>query len=233
MIDNNESSKNHIEHNTWAEGRRPQFTPDFLFRVTEATIKQLKREFPRRSLFNKDLETLLTTRTRGSTARVTLRMPQVTSDTSEIALREYERKSGEISEGKLWQEIIDHFKCNLEKMSTISLSTTAASTLAAASLNLEQHGKATQPSRASVVAFTCEHSFPSVHFTEMILPEFEQRISELPKALPQFVEQLVLRYRQRVYPTSCPVCVYNFLREEQIKDKKFAVEKKTPQPWDI
>ena len=198
-------------------------------------MEQLKTNFPRRSLFSKDLQTLLTTRTRGTSARGTSLMPQTTQDTSEIALREHERKNGEISDTKLWQEIIDHFKCNLDKMNTISLSTTAASTLAAASLNLEQHGKSTQPSRASVVAFTCEHSFPSVHFRDMILPEFEQRMVELPKALPQFVEQLGLRYRQRneVYPTSCPVCVYNFLREEQVKDKRFIVEGKVPQPWDI
>lgn len=198
-------------------------------------MEQLKTEFPRRSLFNNDLEVLLTTRTMGISARVTSVMPQDTPDTSEIALREHERKTGEISEEKLWQEIVDHFKCNLDKAKTISLSATATSTLSAASLNLEEQGKSTQPSRAGVVAFTCEHNFPSVHFNEMILPEFEQRMSELPKALPQFVEQLCSKYRRRneVYPTSCPVCVFNFLREEQIKEKKLIAKGKAPQPWDI
>lgn len=198
-------------------------------------MEQLKTEFPRRNLFNKDLEALLTTRTMGISARVTSVMPQDTPDTSEIALQEHERKTGEISEEKLWQEIIDHFKCNLDKANAIPLSATAASTLTAASLNLKQQGKTMQPSRAGVVAFTCEHNFPSVHFTEMILPEFEQRMNELPKALPQFVEQLCLKYRRRneVYPTSCPVCVFNFLREEQIKEKKLTVKGKVPQPWDI
>ena len=198
-------------------------------------MEQLKTEFPRRNLFNTDLEALLTTRTMGISARVTSVMPQDTPDTSEIALREHERKTGEISEEKLWQEIIDHFKCNLDRANAISLSATAASTLTAASLNLKQQGKTTQPSRAGVVAFTCEHNFPSVHFTEMILPEFEQRMNELPKPLPQFVEQLCLKYRRRneVYPTSCPVCVFNFLREEQIKEKKLAVKGKVPPPWDI
>lgn len=188
-------------------------------------------------MFNKDLEILLTARARGSTALIASSIAKDAQDTSEIALHEFERKSGEISREKLWMEIIDHFKCNLEKANAISLSTTAASTLAAASLNLEreQHDKSTQPTRVSVVAFTCEHSFPSVHFTEMILPEFEQRMSELPKTLPQFVEQLCVKYRQRggVYPTSCPVCVYNFLREEQMKDKKFTADGKGPQPWEI
>ena len=212
-----------------------KFTPNFLFRVTEATIKQIKTEFPRRVVFNKDLEAVLTTRTRGtSLPRMTSLTPQETPDTSEIALREHELKAGAISEEKLWQEIIDHFKSNLDKKIAVSLSTTAASTLAAASVNLE-HGKTTQSSRANVVVFTCEHSFPSVHFKDMILPEFEHRMLELPKPLSQFLEQLVMRYRQRseVYPTSCPACVYNFLREEQIKDKRFNTGGKLPQPWDI
>jgi hypothetical protein len=214
---------------------RREFTPDFLFRVTEVAIEQLKTKLPRRGLFNRDLETLLTTRTSRSSARVTSPVTQETPDTSELALLEYERKNGGISERKLWKEILEHFKCNTEKMNSISLSTTAASTLAAASLNLEQHGKTTPSSRAQVVVFTCEHTFPAVHFTEMILPEFEQRMNELPKALPQFLEQLCRKYRQRneVYPTSCPVCVYNFLREEQVKDKKFIIEGKLPQPWGI
>ena len=214
---------------------RRKFTPEFLFRVTETAIEQLKTKFPRRTLFNKDLQTLLTTRTSVSSARVASLVTQNAPDISEIALRDYERKNGDISEEKLCKEILDHFKCNLDKMNSISFSTTAASTLAAASLNLELQGKATPQSRAHVVAFTCEHSFPAVHFTEIILVEFEQRMSELPKSLPQFVEQLCLRYRQRneVYPTSCPVCVYNFLREEQLKDKKFIIEGKAPQPWGI
>ena len=171
----------------------------------------------------------------GSTPRYTSFKPQETPDTSEIALQEQDRKSGRITQEKLWQEIIDNFKCNLEKMTTISLSSTAASTLAAASLNLEQESEATRVPRGSVVAFTCEHSFASVHFMNLILPEFEQRMSELPKALPQLTEHLLLKYhlRSELYPTSCPVCVYNFIREDQIKDKKFSVEGKPPQPWDI
>ena len=200
-------------------------------------MKQLEKDFSRRSVFNQDLETLLTTRTRGSSAGVAALTTQSGQDTSEVALRELEQKTGEISREKLWKEILDHFKCNLEKANVISLSTTAASTLAAASLNLErdQHKTAKQPSRASVIVFTCEHSFPSVQFMEMILPEFEKRMNELPRKLPHFVERLYLRYQQRdgVYPTSCPVCVYNFLREEQLRDHQLMTEGKPPEPWGI
>lgn len=212
-----------------------EFSSDFLFRVTEAAIGQLKTEFPRRKLFNEDLESLLTSRTRGAAARVTSFVPPDVPDTSEIALRENDKKVGPISREKLWGEILDHFKCNLEKLNAISLSTTAASRLSTASVNFGRQGKDTIASRANVVLFTCEHRFPTAHFLEMIVPEFEHRMSELPKALPQFVEQLVLRYRQpcEVYPTSCPVCVYNFLREEQVKLKKINVEEKPPQVWDI
>ncbi|XP_028407993.1 uncharacterized protein LOC114530602 isoform X2 [Dendronephthya gigantea] len=215
---------------------RREFSPGFLFRVTEATVEQLRTECPRRNIFSKDLDLLLTTRTMGSTPpRYTSFMPQEPPDTSEVALQEQNRKSGKITQEKLWQEIIDNFKRNLEKMTTISLSSTAGSTLVAASLNLEQQSEATRVPRGSVVVFTCEHSFASAHFMDLILPEFEQRMSELPKALPQLTEHLVLKYHQRseLYPTSCPVCVYNFIREDQIKDKKFSAKGKPPQPWDI
>ena len=210
---------------------RRTFRPEFLFCVTKATVEQLRKEFPKRGLFCEDLDTLLSARRRGTSALDV-------SATTEHTLHEFEKESGEISRENLWREILDHFKRNLDKANAISLSTTAASTLAAASVNLheEELQKSKHPSPVNVVAFTCEHNFPLVHFIHMIVPEFEQRMGELPKPLTQLAERLCARYLERrggAYPTSCPVCVYNFLRQEQLQDKSFAMERKTPQPWDI
>lgn len=228
-------STDNLAHCNRTSYLRRTFSPEFLFRVTKATVEQLKTEFPKRSVFSQDLD-ILYQRTRGTTVFITASETEH-NGTSEHALHEFEVEMGQISREKLWREILDHFKRNLEKTNAISLSTTAASTLAAASLNLheEELRLSKQPSSVNVVAFTCEHSFPLVHFINMILPEFEQRMNELPKPLSQMTQRLFTRYLQRTdpYPTSCPVCVYNFLRQEQLQDKSFMVEGKGPKPWEI
>lgn len=144
----------------------------------------------------------------------------------------------------LWQEILVNIKKDLEKHPYIALSMTAAATIASAAVS-QQRGWIGEGElitelqlQADVVLFTCNHHFPRVYFQEFILPEFQQRMSELVMPLKHTTKLLLKFYlRQEGFlPTACPICVYNSIRIEQMEivaEQSGNNENMPTRPWDI
>ena len=141
----------------------------------------------------------------------------------------------------LWQEILDNIKKDLDRHPYIALSMTAAATIASAAAS-QQRGwrgevEMSEP-QADVALFTCNHHFPTVYFQEFILPEFQQRMSELVLPL-KHTTKLLLKYYNRqegCLPTACPICVYNSIRMEQVEmivEQNGNNESIQAKPWDI
>lgn len=142
----------------------------------------------------------------------------------------------------LWQEILDNIKKDLDRHPYIALSMTAAATIASAAVSQQRgwrgEGEVMSEPQADVVLFTCNHHFPRVYFQEFILPEFQQRMSELVLPL-KHTTKLLLKYYNRqegCLPTACPICVYNSIRMEQIEmtvEQNGNSEIIQAKPWDI
>lgn len=142
----------------------------------------------------------------------------------------------------LWQEILDNIKKDLDRHPYIALSMTAAATIASAAVSQQRgwrgEGELMSESQADVVLFTCNHHFPRVYFQEFILPEFQQRMSELVLPL-KHTTKLLLKYYNRqegCLPTACPICVYNSIRMEQVEktvEQSGNSEIIQAKPWDI
>lgn len=143
----------------------------------------------------------------------------------------------------LWQEILDNIKKDLDRHPYIALSMTAATTVASAALSQQRswrEGEGVPELQVDVVLFTCNHHFPRVFFQEFILPEFQQRMSELPLQLKHTIK-LLLRFYGKVescLPSACPICVYNSIRMEQVEilmEQNVHVNGESIQakPWDI
>lgn len=145
-------------------------------------------------------------------------------------------------DGRIWQEIMDNIKKDLDRRSCITLSLTTAATIAAAAVsqrkNLPEQSADQLPlqARVDVVVFTCSHQFPKYYFDDVIIPEFQQRMGELVIPLPQLTKLLIGYYTSRdsFLPTACPSCVYNFLRKEQLQAVDIEnVEFAKAKPWEI
>lgn len=142
----------------------------------------------------------------------------------------------------LWQEILDNIKKDLDRHPHIALSMTAAATIASAAVSQQRgwrsEGEVMSEPQADVVLFTCNHHFPRVYFQEFILPEFQQRMSELVLPL-KHTTKLLLKYYGRqegCLPTACPICVYNSIRMEQVEmivEQNGNSESIRAKPWDI
>lgn len=141
----------------------------------------------------------------------------------------------------LWQEILDNIKKDLDRHPYIALSMTAAATVASAAVSQQRvwrEGEGISELQADVVLFTCNHHFPRVYFQEFVLPEFQQRMSELTLPL-KHTTKLLLKYYGKVegcLPTSCPICVYNSIRLEQVEilvEQNANGENIQARPWDI
>ena len=142
----------------------------------------------------------------------------------------------------LWQEILDNIKKDLDRHPHIALSMTAAATIASAAISQQRgwrgEGEVITEPQADVVLFTCNHHFPRVYFQEFILPEFQQRMSELVIPL-KHTTKLLLKYYTRqegCLPTACPICVYNSIRMEQMEivaEQSGNSENIPTRPWDI
>ncbi len=108
-----------------------------------------------------------------------------------------------------------------QRRNCIFLSSVTAATVSAASSAIRgsQSGKESEDSTTpDSVVFTCNHNFPRYYVIDVILPELRQRLSGLPKPLPQTADLLVHYYTQMrtQIPAACPCCVYNNLRQEQL-----------------
>ncbi|XP_031571187.1 uncharacterized protein LOC116305433 [Actinia tenebrosa] len=154
-------------------------------------------------------------------------------------------KESQMSKNQLIQGIMDNLKKDLDKCSFISLSMTTAATIAAAAVSQQREWKNENPTKPSslstpdVLVFTCNHQFPRVYFMDNILPEFQQRMSELLVPLVNTTKTLVTHYKksEKQLISACPVCVYNSLRAEQLEkatDANAVIgEGFKAKPWDI
>ncbi|XP_068758844.1 uncharacterized protein [Montipora capricornis] len=150
-------------------------------------------------------------------------------------------KEFDAAQKHMWQEILDNIKKDLDRHPYIALSMTAAATVASAAVSQQQgwrEGEMASELQSDVVLFTCNHHFPRVYFQEFILPEFQQRMSELTLQL-KHTTKLLLKYYGRVegcLPTACPICVYNSIRVEQFEllvEQNANGENVLARPWDI
>jgi hypothetical protein len=156
-----------------------------------------------------------------------------------------ESEGSQMSENQLIQGIMDNLKKDLEKCSSIALSMTTAATIAAAAVSQQREWRHENPhinqesSTSDAVVFTCNHQFPRVYFRDNILPEFQQRMSELLVPLVNTTKTLVTHYKKSETHllAACPVCLYNSLRSEQLEKASDANtvigEGFKAKPWDI
>lgn len=156
-----------------------------------------------------------------------------------------QQEESQMSKNQLIQGIMDNLKKDLDKCSFISLSMTTAATIAAAAVSQQREWKnenPTEPSGSStpdVLVFTCNHQFPRVYFMDNVIPEFQQRMSELLVPLVNTTKTLVIHYKKSETQliSACPVCVYNSLRSEQLEkatDANAVIgEGFRAKPWDI
>lgn len=145
------------------------------------------------------------------------------------------------AQSHMWQEILDNIKKDLDRHPYIALSTTAAATVASAAVSQQRgwrEGDSVSEYQHDVVLFTCNHHFPRVYFQEFILPEFQQRMSELTLQL-KHTTKLLLKYynmEEGCLPAACPICVYNSIRIEQFEllvEQNASAENVQARPWDI
>ncbi|XP_074613691.1 uncharacterized protein LOC141873555 isoform X3 [Acropora palmata] len=145
------------------------------------------------------------------------------------------------AQSHMWQEILDNIKKDLDRHPCIALSTTAAATVASAAVSQQRgwrEGDSVSEFQHDVVLFTCNHHFPRVYFQEFILPEFQQRMSELTLEL-KHTTKLLLKYynmEEGCLPAACPICVYNSIRIEQFEllvEQNVSAENVQARPWDI
>lgn len=196
------------------------FSAEFFNKVITQVVRQLQEEDLGEE-YTSDLKAILTrfnsTEDPSNTKDETPAQPFAQLDAG-IQLQEFRK-----AQKHLWQEILDNIKKDLDRHPYIALSMTAAATIASAAVSqqrgLRGEGEVVSEPQADVVLFTCNHHFPRVYFQEVILPEFQQRMSELVLSL-KHTTKLLLKYYGRqegCLPTACPICVYNSIRMEQVE----------------
>ena len=135
----------------------------------------------------------------------------------------------------LLKELLENKMKYEQKCTCIFLSSATAATVSAASSALKAkpfenryNGETIEDNRnektnnvldPDAVVFTCNHNLPRYYMVDVVLPEFKQRMRELPQPLPQTTELLLRHYRQvktRLF-AACPCCLYNYLRQEQLQ----------------
>ncbi|XP_046841224.1 uncharacterized protein LOC124435332 isoform X2 [Xenia sp. Carnegie-2017] len=106
----NETNDDLNMHNTFFPR---QFTPGFLCAITEATVEQLKTQAPRRQIFDEDLDSLLVTRTAGTT---NVLVPSFKGKTKADV-------ESEVDWGEIFEELLDHLERYSDQTDSISLTT--------------------------------------------------------------------------------------------------------------
>lgn len=149
-----------------------------------------------------------------------------------------------MSHEQLIQGIMENLQKDLEKCTSISLSMTTAATIAAAAVSQQREARHEESLldhelSPDVIVFTCNHHFTKVYFIENILPEFQQRMSELLVPLANTTKTLIAHYKKSESNllAACPVCVFNSLRSEQLEKASDSnvviVNGFKAKPWDI
>jgi len=216
----------------------PQFSAAFFNRVITHVVNQLQEEDIGEE-YSSDLKGLLaicsSPADASSSKEETYSQPFAQLDAG-VQLQEFNA-----AQRHLWQEILENIKKDLDRHPYIALSMTAAATVASAAVSQQRgwrEGEVVSELQADVVLFTCNHHFPRVYFQEFVLPEFQQRMSELTLPL-KHTTKLLLKYYSRVegcLPTACPICVYNSIRMEQVEilvAQNGNSENIQARPWDI
>eukprot|EP00004_Rigifila_ramosa_P024507 TRINITY_DN7127_c0_g1_i1.p1 TRINITY_DN7127_c0_g1~~TRINITY_DN7127_c0_g1_i1.p1 ORF type:complete len:938 (+),score=202.27 TRINITY_DN7127_c0_g1_i1:1762-4575(+) len=138
---------------------------------------------------------------------------------------------GGVSSQRLWTEILDNIHKDLTQRPTIVLPILSAppedsaspvppaATGAAAFGSATAAGRRAAPSK-DTVAFSCGHYFSRKTFSEVLLPEFQQRMAQLPTPLPLTVAAMISTYRQPSASLACCVCVFGKVRQEQQSTQK-------------
>ena len=214
-----------------------QFSAAFSNKVVNHVVNELQEE-DKGEEYSSDLKAILTAYN-GTTTVSTLNDESYSQPFAQldagVQLQEFNT-----AQKHLWQEITDNIKKDLDKHPYIALSMTAAATVASAAVSQQRgwrEGEVASELQADVVLFTCNHHFPRVYFQEFVLPEFQQRMSELTLPL-KHTTKLLLKIYCRVegcLPTACPICVYNSIRMEQLEmvEQSASGESLQARPWDI
>ncbi|GAM25148.1 hypothetical protein SAMD00019534_083230 [Acytostelium subglobosum LB1] len=63
------------------------------------------------------------------------------------------------------------------------------------------------------VAFTCNHFFSKRHYFGTILPHFQEEVQKLGIPSATTLKYIMEEYNQKWISLSCPVCLYNFIRD--------------------
>ena len=211
------------------------FSAEFFNKVITCVVHQLQEEDLGEE-YTSDLKGILTKFSFSSVKDETIAQPFAQLDAG-IQLQEFHK-----AQKHLWQEILDNIKKDLDRHPYIALSMTAAATIASAAISQQRgwrgEGELVLEPQADVVLFTCNHHFPRVYFQEVILPEFQQRMSELVLPLKHTTKLLLKCYSRQegCLPTACPICVYNSIRMEQVEmfvEQNGNSENIQAKAWDI
>lgn len=234
------SSQDHKESQETEETHKimPQFSTAFFNKVVTHVVNQLQEEDVGEE-YTSDLKGILTRYSSCSDAPSSkdeaYSQPFAQLDAG-VQLQEFNGV-----QKHLWQEILDNIKKDLDRHPYIALSMTAAATVASAAVSQQRgwrEGEVVSELQADVVLFTCNHHFPRVYFQEFVLPEFQQRMSELMLPLKHTTKLLLKCYGkvEGCLPTACPICVYNSIRMEQVEilvEQNVNDKNIQARPWDI
>ena len=184
------------ELNKSGEMEKPmlQFSAAFFNKVVSHVVNELQEE-DKGEEYSSDLKAILTAYNSTTTVSTlndeSYSQPFAQLDAG-VQLQEFNTE-----QKHLWQEITDNIKKDLDKHPYIALSMTAAATVASAAVSQQRgwrEGEVASELQADVILFTCNHHFPRVYFQEFVLPEFQQRMSELTLPLKHTTKLLLKIY---------------------------------------
>ena len=116
------------------------------------------------------------------------------------------------SDARLWTQVMRNLGKDIYKNSSVSLTGLALSAFS------KDSDSSSIPS-GDVLAFSCGHAFPAANFESRVLIEFKERVQNFPIPIPQTLLQLQTCYKKlSSFPTGCPYCVFQHLRQLQLQE---------------
>ncbi|XP_064397834.1 uncharacterized protein LOC135344542 isoform X2 [Halichondria panicea] len=126
-----------------------------------------------------------------------------------------------IGDCRLWVEVLRNLAKDLSKNSSIVLTENTLNGV----IKMRQRKLSSTTNSIDneqqhlIIAFTCGHTFPLSRFQSKIVPEFVDRVQEFPLSTPVTLKYLQLHYKMSGHvPSSCPHCVFQYLRKIQLKE---------------
>ncbi|EGG19322.1 regulator of chromosome condensation domain-containing protein [Cavenderia fasciculata] len=136
-------------------------------------------------------------------------------------LGEKERNHQRVSEKVLLTNIKENLQKDIQSRTKIQIQslqmdmftspTTAA--IVPNSSSVMRGGSADESYIEKDLAFTCNHFFSKRRYYSSILPQFQTDVQKLSIMSPTTLNHIIEEYNQKWVSLSCPVCLYNFLRE--------------------